>query len=111
MTLVLIFCRGILIKIKSYPPFKLCIAGSVNSGLISPDTSSSCLSQQDVLGYATLRSLHRYRRPLYSDTVSLAAMELLMFDEHRHITSSSRSASVSRALKVRSLDRQYVHPG
>jgi hypothetical protein len=73
---------------------------------------SSCrLSQQDVLGYATLRCLHRYRRPLYSDAVSLAAMELLVFDEHGHISSSSRSASASRALKVRSLDRQYVHPG
>ncbi|XP_021912957.1 rapamycin-insensitive companion of mTOR isoform X2 [Zootermopsis nevadensis] len=99
--------KGSQVTYKKFSP----IHGSVNSGLISPDTSSSCLSQQDVLGYATLRSLHRYRRPLYSDTVSLAAMELLMFDEHRHITSSSRSASVSRALKVRSLDRQYVHPG
>ncbi|XP_069677672.1 rapamycin-insensitive companion of mTOR isoform X2 [Periplaneta americana] len=88
------------------------IHGSVTSeGLASPDTSSCRLSQQDILGYATLRCLHRYRRPLYSDSVSLAAMELLVFDDHGHASSSSRSASASRALKVRSLDRQYAHPG
>jgi hypothetical protein len=91
--------------------FELCIAGSITSGLTSPDTTSCRLSQQDTLGYATLRYLHRYHRPLYSDTVSLAAMELLVFDEHGHSPSSSRSSSASRALKVRSLDRHYAHPG
>jgi hypothetical protein len=74
--------------------------------------SSRRLSQQDILGYATLRCLHRYRRPLYSDTASLAAMELLVFDELGHYPPpSSHSSSVSRALKVRSLDRQFAHPG
>lgn len=73
--------------------------------------SSRRLSQQDILGYATLRCLHRYRRPLYSDTVSLAAVELLVFDELGHIAPSSHSSSVSRALKVRNLDRQISHPG
>jgi hypothetical protein len=91
--------------------FKLCFAGSMSSGLTSPDTSSCHLSQQDMLGYATIRYLHRYNRPLYSDTVSLAAVELLVLDEHGHSQSSSRSSSASRALKVHSLDRHYAHPG
>ena len=71
----------------------------------SPEPTSCYLSQQDITGYATLRSLYQYRRPLYSVTASLAAMEFLVFNDHGH-----SSQSVSRALKVRSLDRHSIHP-
>lgn len=101
----------IVIKIPFQLMFKLCIAGSISSGLSSPDMSGCRLSQQDMHGYATIRYLHRYNRPWYSDTVSLAAMELVVLDEHGHSPSSSRSMSASRGLKVHSLDRHYTHPG
>ncbi|KAJ9598512.1 hypothetical protein L9F63_010802, partial [Diploptera punctata] len=77
-----------------------------SDSMASPEPSNYYLSQQDITGYATLRSLYHYRRPLYSETVSLAAMEFLMFNEHSYL-----GQSVTHALKVRSLDRHSVHPG
>ncbi|XP_063227632.1 rapamycin-insensitive companion of mTOR [Bacillus rossius redtenbacheri] len=71
----------------------------------TPDAPSSRLSQQDLLGYATLRSLHQHRRPLFSDTSSLAAVELLGFDDH-----GLAAVNAARANKIRSLDRQLANP-
>ncbi|PSN46038.1 hypothetical protein C0J52_07680, partial [Blattella germanica] len=83
------------------------ISGSITSeGPTSPESLGCRLSQQDVTGYATLRSLNQYRRPLFSDSISLAAMELLVFNDH-----GPASHSISQALKVRSLDRQFIYPG
>ncbi|XP_066994227.2 rapamycin-insensitive companion of mTOR [Anabrus simplex] len=65
----------------------------------SPDTR---ISQQDLLGYATLRSLHRYRRPVYSDSSSLAAEELLGFDDP--------CAGVSARAIERNSERQHQNP-
>nr|CAD7269025.1 unnamed protein product [Timema shepardi] len=70
-------------------------SSTTSEGLaVSPDVAHMRLSQQDLLGYATLRSLKRHCRPMYSDTSILATAELIGFDDHG-------------AGKVRSLDRQF----
>nr|CAD7451089.1 unnamed protein product [Timema bartmani] len=70
-------------------------SSTTSEGLaVSPDVAHMRLSQQDLLGYATLRSLKRHCRPMYSDTSILATAELIGFDDHG-------------ASKVRSLDRQF----
>ncbi|GLH11487.1 Rapamycin-insensitive companion of mTOR [Gryllus bimaculatus] len=78
-------------------------------------SSMSRLSQQDLLGYATLRSLHRHRRPLLSDSSSSKGDTMLAFDDSFPLSLSitgigASSPASSRGLKVQSLDRHFSHP-
>ncbi|XP_046984569.1 rapamycin-insensitive companion of mTOR isoform X2 [Schistocerca americana] len=77
--------------------------GSVSSEGVasSPDATSSKLSHQDLQGYATLRSLNRYRLPFYPDSTTLAAEELLYFEEFKGNT------SLLLALRMRSSSNQF----
>lgn len=77
--------------------------GSISSEGVasSPDATSSKLSHQDLQGYATLRSLNRYRLPFYPDSTTLAAEELLYFEEFKG------STSLSLALRMRNSNNQF----
>nr|CAD7403074.1 unnamed protein product [Timema cristinae] len=69
-----------LILVLTAPPL---LGSTTSEGLaVSPDVAHMRLSQQDLLGYATLRSLKRHCRPMYSDTSILATAELIGFDDH-----------------------------
>lgn len=82
-----------------------CVSGSVASDVASsPDNTNARLSHQDVQGYATLRSLNRFRLPLYSDSTTKAAEELLGFEDPK------RSVSLSISARAKSLDRQFSQP-
>ncbi|KAK3927944.1 Rapamycin-insensitive companion of mTOR [Frankliniella fusca] len=98
--------------------------GSIISDHLSPTHSalSSRLSQQDVAGYATLRSLQHQQRPQLPNLSSNLNHSFNatdnFFDDLTVLSSSSltrerQSSSLlssMRRLKVRSLDRQSTHP-
>lgn len=98
--------------------------GSIASDHLSPTHSvlSTRLSQQDVAGYATLRSLQSQQRPqlpnLSSNVLHSFGTVDTFLDDLNVLSSSSLSRerpsssilSSMRRLKVRSLDRQSTHP-
>lgn len=98
--------------------------GSITSDHLSPTHSalSSRLSQQDVAGYATLRSLQHQQRPQLPNLSSnlnhsFGAADNFLDDltglSSSSLTRERQSSSLlssMRRLKVRSLDRQSTHP-
>lgn len=94
--------------------------GSITSEHSSPSdtitaaSSMTRLSQQDLLGYATLRNLNRHRRPLLTESSSGKGDSPLAFDDSfplsMNVMGTTSPASSVRALKARSLDRHFSHP-
>lgn len=95
--------------------------GSITPDHMSPSHSalSTRLSQQDVAGYATLRSLQRQQRPHLPNLSSnlnhsFGAADSFLDDLNGLSSSRERQSSsflnTVRRLKARSLDRQPTHP-